>query len=222
VKKLVFIVALILALALPASAENPVKVFVNGVQLPTEAVIINDRVYVPLRAVSESMGATVEWGEENRVVLVQENPSPKLKRPPIENGDEKFERIVTEALDLLEENDFPHYMLVCGSVSGIRRHGTVQGIPPESIACESKGKILILDAFTKNDQFYNPQCMAGTLVHEASHAAERMYDKNYNLRSWKQKEKTAFENQLAAFRLIDAPQWMQDGCIGWESRYGLN
>jgi hypothetical protein len=67
-KKFVLAVALVLALALPVSAENPIRVFVNGAQLSTEAVMINDRVYVPLRAVSESLGGSVVWDERTNSV----------------------------------------------------------------------------------------------------------------------------------------------------------
>ena len=45
-----------------ANVTNP-SVFVNGRKMETDAVIINDRTFVPLRAVSESLGALVEWDE---------------------------------------------------------------------------------------------------------------------------------------------------------------
>ena len=42
-------------------ATQDVKVYVNGVRVNEEVHLINDLTYVPLRAVSEYMGANVEW-----------------------------------------------------------------------------------------------------------------------------------------------------------------
>lgn len=43
---------------------------VDQIQLDVPAKIIDDRTYVPVRAVSETLGATVGWdGENNRVVI---------------------------------------------------------------------------------------------------------------------------------------------------------
>ncbi|MBR5536022.1 MAG: trypsin-like peptidase domain-containing protein [Clostridia bacterium] len=54
------------------SAEQGAKVYVNGQMLNSEAYIINDRVYVPLRAVSESMGARVNWDNSSRSAYVEQ------------------------------------------------------------------------------------------------------------------------------------------------------
>ncbi len=55
-----------------AAAEQSAKVYVNGQQLQSEAYIINDRVYVPLRAVSETMGAEVNWDNSTRSAYVEQ------------------------------------------------------------------------------------------------------------------------------------------------------
>ena len=45
-------------------------IWVDQIQLDVPAKIIDDRTYVPVRAVSETLGATVGWdGENNRVVI---------------------------------------------------------------------------------------------------------------------------------------------------------
>lgn len=48
------------------------NVYVNGQRIDTDAYIINDRVYVPLRAVSESMGAIVSWDNTTRSAIVEQ------------------------------------------------------------------------------------------------------------------------------------------------------
>jgi len=48
-------------------------VFANGVstQIDTEAKIVNDRTFVPVRFVSENLGFKVDWDSVNRTVLIQ-------------------------------------------------------------------------------------------------------------------------------------------------------
>ena len=65
-KKIIFAVLFVLTLNISAFAEN---VVVNGQQVD-DAVIINDRVYVPLRSVGETMGAEVSWNEKSRTAYV--------------------------------------------------------------------------------------------------------------------------------------------------------
>ena len=44
-----------------ASAASHVRVYVNGMRVNEDVILQNDRTYVPLRAVSEAMGAQVDW-----------------------------------------------------------------------------------------------------------------------------------------------------------------
>lgn len=44
-------------------AADRADVYVNNQKLASDAYLINDRVYVPLRAVSETMGASVSWND---------------------------------------------------------------------------------------------------------------------------------------------------------------
>lgn len=53
-----------------AFGSTDIKVFVNGVELESDATIINDRVYLPARAVSEALGADVDWDGADRTVNV--------------------------------------------------------------------------------------------------------------------------------------------------------
>ena len=55
--------AFLIALTIPmtAVAQEDVKVYVNGMRINEKIIMSNDRTYIPLRAVGEAMGATVEW-----------------------------------------------------------------------------------------------------------------------------------------------------------------
>ncbi|MFZ5989839.1 MAG: trypsin-like peptidase domain-containing protein [Bacillota bacterium] len=53
-----------------AFGNTKLRIFVNGEELISDAKIINDRVYLPARAVSEALGAEVAWDGANRTVSV--------------------------------------------------------------------------------------------------------------------------------------------------------
>ena len=44
-----------------ASAVSHVRVYVNGMRVNEDVILQNDRTYIPLRAVSEALGAQVDW-----------------------------------------------------------------------------------------------------------------------------------------------------------------
>ncbi len=56
-----------------ATANTGANVYVNGQKLNSDAYIINDRVYVPLRAVGESLGASVSWDNNTRSAIVEQS-----------------------------------------------------------------------------------------------------------------------------------------------------
>ncbi|MBE7046822.1 MAG: trypsin-like serine protease [Ruminococcaceae bacterium] len=81
--------SIITALLIPVMvyAHTDVKVYVNGIRLKENVILENDRTYVPLRAVSETMGATVTWddssksayisfSEDDAIAKIVENSSP--------------------------------------------------------------------------------------------------------------------------------------------------
>ena len=63
--KIVF-ACMISALLLSQTAMAAPSVEVNGTQIDTDAVIIDDKTYVPLRGVFEAAGAEVSWNEETQ------------------------------------------------------------------------------------------------------------------------------------------------------------
>ena len=60
------IACMISALLLLQTAMAAPNVEVNGTQIDTDAVIIDDKTYVPLRGVFEAAGAEVSWNEETQ------------------------------------------------------------------------------------------------------------------------------------------------------------
>ena len=93
-KKTLKLTCLFLALAIfflagSVYAQRTVRVYVNGVRIEEETLLHNDRTFVPLRAVSESLGAEVTWDgdtysafinftEDDAVAKVVENVSPSV------------------------------------------------------------------------------------------------------------------------------------------------
>lgn len=51
-------------------AASDVRVYVNGARVNEEVIIHNDRTYVPIRAVSEAMGADVKWDDVSRSAYI--------------------------------------------------------------------------------------------------------------------------------------------------------
>ena len=64
-RKIVF-ACMISALLFSQTAMAAPNVEVNGTQIDTDAVIIDDKTYVPLRGVFEAAGAEVSWNEETQ------------------------------------------------------------------------------------------------------------------------------------------------------------
>ncbi len=70
---LLLIVTLICSLfAFPAGAEDDITVLVDGkpVAFDVAPIMKNDRVFIPLRAVGEALGAYVEWDEESQSIAI--------------------------------------------------------------------------------------------------------------------------------------------------------
>lgn len=83
-KKVILIAAVLTMLFFATglvSGEEMVKIFINGneVHPDTPPLIVNDRTMVPLRFVSEQLGAKVFWDEAKREVLVQSGEKSNIK-----------------------------------------------------------------------------------------------------------------------------------------------
>ncbi|TYQ17699.1 UNVERIFIED_CONTAM: serine protease Do [Acetivibrio alkalicellulosi] len=51
-------------------SNSRIKIYVNGNEINEPVHLINDRTYLPVRAISEALGANVEWDDKNRVVNI--------------------------------------------------------------------------------------------------------------------------------------------------------
>lgn len=87
-KKLILPAVLALSL-ITGSAAADVRVYVNGVRIDEETILTDGRTYIPLRAVSEALGAEVGWddasksafitfSEDDAVSKIVENVSPSV------------------------------------------------------------------------------------------------------------------------------------------------
>lgn len=88
-KKLIAWCMVICLFSITVLSTTEVKVYVNGMRLNEKVFLENDTTYIPLRAVGESMGATVSWDdstksayitftEDDAIVKIVENVSPSV------------------------------------------------------------------------------------------------------------------------------------------------
>ncbi|WP_083689611.1 copper amine oxidase N-terminal domain-containing protein [Paenibacillus sp. FSL H7-0331] len=61
------------------------KLFINGKSVSTDIQIINGQSYVPLRVVSESLGADVRWDENSKTIAIA-SPQASYSKPPTTPG----------------------------------------------------------------------------------------------------------------------------------------
>ncbi|MGR6835499.1 stalk domain-containing protein [Syntrophomonas erecta] len=56
----------------PASANQPIRIFIDGREIDSQPapVIINDYTMVPMRAISEGLGMKVDWDQATRSVII--------------------------------------------------------------------------------------------------------------------------------------------------------
>jgi hypothetical protein len=200
-----------------AGANQTIKIFINGREkVPDQPpMLLNDRTFVPLRFISENMGATVAWDEAGNAVKIDIKP----KRPAI-IGDAEFVKKVSQALDLLEEKAYPHYYLVCSVGWPIEwRKDSGYELTKNALASVARDKIVVYGKLTGNIEKYNAQYLAGVIIHEATHALNLKLDNEKVLFDFYLSEKIAHENELTVYRLLNAPKWMQDEPLNWEQFY---
>lgn len=66
-----------LSVSIGAYAANPIKLFINGKAIATDIQIIKGSSYVPLKVVSESLGAEVAWdGTARTITITPQTPLP--------------------------------------------------------------------------------------------------------------------------------------------------
>lgn len=197
-KKILAAILIVLSLAVPVSAAQKFYVWVNGVKLDANAVNISGRIYVPVRAVAEVLGAEVSWDGTNAKV------KSVIRRPVIE-GDKTFVDKINEALDLLYEKDPAHYAMVCQNT---RKIFVDEKINTTRIAETNGEDVGFSSHYVKDKDRFVKEYIVGTLVHEASHNA--FFRTQVFLFDTKKDETIAYTHSITAMELAGAPQWMID------------
>lgn len=88
-KRILIMLMIVFLFPVTVSAQSDVRVYVNGIRLNERVILENDRTYIPLRAVGESMGASVSWDaatrsayitftEDDTIAQIVENVSPSV------------------------------------------------------------------------------------------------------------------------------------------------
>jgi len=67
---LLFILIFLIVAQATVSANSDVKIYVYGMRVNEDIVMSNDRTYMPVRAVSEALGAQVNWDDASRSVFI--------------------------------------------------------------------------------------------------------------------------------------------------------
>lgn len=74
------IIAFMLALPVAASGDEAIKVTLDGstLTMSNQPLMINDRVYLPIRDISEALGLTVNWDNEFNTVVITKPAAPVI------------------------------------------------------------------------------------------------------------------------------------------------
>lgn len=76
-KKLLSIVltlALMLSFVPAVQASDDIPVYLDGVQIEKSGMIVSDRTYLPVRALTEALGYEVDWDNDTRSVIIGTKP----------------------------------------------------------------------------------------------------------------------------------------------------
>lgn len=92
-KRIIFIIVLCLIMPFTAYADSSINIFINKTPLNLGGFIMNDTTYIPLRAVSEALGANVEWDGNTQSVYVNSDED-TLTSQIIANASESVVAIV--------------------------------------------------------------------------------------------------------------------------------
>lgn len=130
-------------------ADQPIRIFINGKEVQTSVPpqMIDDSVFVPVRFVSEQLGAQVEWDSASRSVMIMtqinniqqpqldnniDNQQSSNKLPTTSTGEidterikalEKAEELKTKSQEFSEKTKpYTHYR---GQINGVEYNGVV-------------------------------------------------------------------------------------------------
>lgn len=181
-----------------AQAEQQIKVYVNGKELASDPPLIiqNDRIFVPLRAVSETLGAKVAWDYYRQAAFIATYSDPVNIEIV---GTEEFKKGMEDALNLLKTKSPDDYEFI--------------GMYTKRIELDTREIVKNPHAGAYNMTTYIPRSFkpdpywwAGILRHEAQHS-QQIYRANDDVAVV---EPEAYEAGLKTLITIGAPQYMID------------
>lgn len=70
IKQFAVVLFLAIAMTFAVFAQTDIRIYVNGNRVQHDVIVKDDRTYIPVRAVSEALGAEVVWDDETRSVFV--------------------------------------------------------------------------------------------------------------------------------------------------------
>jgi hypothetical protein len=198
-RKILLAVVMALVLAVPVVAGDAIEVLIDDYDKITKAtgLLINDTTYVPIRAVSDGLGANVSWTGSQVIVT-------GIKEPEITGGSDSAHK-VRQALNLLKTKTPVDYEIVC-------RYADKIVVSDTQIESENR-KAYALAAINKKTIELSPSLfrdkdivgIASTLVHEAVHIGDSKCNSFFAAADFST-ENNAFLHQIAVLRILGASQ----------------
>ncbi len=183
-----------------AGAGENIQVWINGSLLQSDPtpVEIDGRIFVPLRAVSESMGASVGWDAASNTAYIATQGNPE----DIEVvGDASFQKVMRDALQLLKDKSPEDYAFVGQYVRKIVLDDNMRAPGTQGYNMEIH--------FPNNDATAETAWWSATIVHEATHIHD--YYKALNIPN-DEAEVKSMKKQIEVLKKLNAPLSMIDYC----------
>ncbi|MGE5454396.1 MAG: copper amine oxidase N-terminal domain-containing protein [Methylocystaceae bacterium] len=78
---LLAVLIMVVGISISVNATDPIKVYLDGKIIATDSPpqIINDRLFLPVRAISEAMGAQVTWKDDEKSVYIVTQQTSRVK-----------------------------------------------------------------------------------------------------------------------------------------------
>ncbi len=213
--------------AVDTYVDKAVKVIVNGSPVNTEVVIHNNRVYVPLRFMSDQLGAGVAWDKLFKIVTVNKKTAainataPRINTSGVIliNGSDEFKAVINKSLALLQNKTPDKYQMVTSSIKSINEAvlgEIISNINASSGVCSFN--FSGFNNYAKKYRFTDSEkqlLIAGTLVHEAYHANlnQRGIQDTANGISRLESEILAHAQERQTLKLLGAPQKLIDATV---------
>jgi len=207
--KKIILVAFLLSFLFATPSYAKGSIYINGQEQSFKPIVVDGTTYAPLRSVAENLGAQVNSYDGN-VHISKDSNNNQLHRPEI-IGNENFRVVMNEALNLLEELDFPHYTMICQNAKSIiaisdDEASSVQDKPLEYY---KNRQLKINQNIFEAEDLFTPQIMASALVHDCTHFVQFRYG-YYETQNKELADIQAYMNEIVTSSLLGAPEWYID------------